>query len=813
MTSARPIPNLASLPSPRPIVRAVFLGVALLWNFWPAVALAHAYPVRSSPAANSSVGQSPRRVEIWFSESLEPRLSNLVVYDDVKRNVATGPSQVDPADSTVLVVGLPSKLPSGTYTVVWHVVSADDGHSTAGVFAFGVGVPASVPVIAPRQLDAVNGQAATPIGVLGRWLTYLGVSVIVGTAFFAFFIDRSWTPKSSRDSDDPAARWLHLLIRGALLVLVVGQVLRLFDEVSLASAQGAVAQSAEKVAGVVVFGSRFGAMWLARFALAGLAVVLEVNVQRARRSPRWIWLGLLAVGFGLITDVAWSGHAASGNLLAYVALVQTTIGWGAASPLYLRVATVVIQLAKLLTLLMDWLHLASVAVWLGGLLALAGLARTMSRSEGSVHTDRFGSIIAKFSRLAGWAMLIVVGTGLYNTWLYLAGPTSYLSTGYGRGLLLKHVFVVGVLLIAAINHFLTVPVITTGRPRGRWPGDVQAFFTRHSVGLLWSEAALGVLVLLSTGLLTSLGPARTPWQILADPARVLGLAGAPFAEPLRTDRGQSVGLGIDPGRTGLNRFVVTLKGDATASPVDRAYLELTPDDLSFSAQGPKDILSLTRSNDGTFSAKALIPGAFAIWQAQLLLYHVNGSIGTATTAFQMTHAGAAPVDSTAKALLARAAGVMEGLHTVRMTESLSDGAGGLVLSSYRFAAPDVEEIQTPAGESVIHQGGTVYQGSVASEHWEMFSGASVYAWPTGDFDYLKTGKGAITVGHATLDGQVCSIVAFYAPASQAIYEEWIAADGRIRQEVMAAPSHFMVDRYFAFNRPDTIQIPTGRSGG
>ena len=72
------------------------------------------------------------------------------------------------------------------------------------------------------------------------------------------------------------------------------------------------------------------------------------------------------------------------------------------------------------------------------------------------------------------------------------------------------------------------------------------------------------------------------------------------------------------------------------------------------------------------------------------------------------------------------------------------GRGRLSSSTYRFAAPRVEEIQTPAGESVVYLGTTVYQKAKTSDRSEIISGAPSYTWRTDDFGYLKTGIGPLT---------------------------------------------------------------------
>ena len=102
----------------------------------PSSAVAHAFPDHSEPRVGHTVEASPPSVRIWFDGQIEPVFSKIRVEDGDKRQVDKGDSRVDPADATLLEVGLPGLAP-GRYRVFWSVV-ARDGHRTEGDFAFRV---------------------------------------------------------------------------------------------------------------------------------------------------------------------------------------------------------------------------------------------------------------------------------------------------------------------------------------------------------------------------------------------------------------------------------------------------------------------------------------------------------------------------------------------------------------------------------------------------------------------------------------------------------------------------------------------------
>jgi copper resistance protein C len=115
------------------------LGLALTLGalaLTPSPAASHAALLRSSPAARMAVSQSPPRVELWFSERLEPAYSSLSVWNESGARVDGQDVIVGPEDSHRLSVSL-APLPAGTYVVRYRVLSVD-GHVLDASFTFSV---------------------------------------------------------------------------------------------------------------------------------------------------------------------------------------------------------------------------------------------------------------------------------------------------------------------------------------------------------------------------------------------------------------------------------------------------------------------------------------------------------------------------------------------------------------------------------------------------------------------------------------------------------------------------------------------------
>jgi copper transport protein len=111
----------------------------VLWILIQALPVAaHAFLIQSEPAAGQHLAHSPAQVSLLFTETvLPPRADRVALSIARGRPVRIGPL-VRSDGGTRLTAEVPHLAP-GVYLVRWQVVSAVDGHYTAGSFAFAVG--------------------------------------------------------------------------------------------------------------------------------------------------------------------------------------------------------------------------------------------------------------------------------------------------------------------------------------------------------------------------------------------------------------------------------------------------------------------------------------------------------------------------------------------------------------------------------------------------------------------------------------------------------------------------------------------------
>ena len=150
----------------------------------------------------------------------------------------------------------------------------------------------------------------------------------------------------------------------------------------------------------VLFETRFGLVWCARF---GLALALALSLFRA--VPK---------GFQLGTAVL---------LLCLPALV----GHAGATP----------GLTGDIHLASDMLHLLTAGAWLGSLPAYA-LLLWQARRNAKPAWDSFATrATQRFSTVAILSVSVLLATGLVNSWNLLSSPRDLLTTDYGRLIALK----------------------------------------------------------------------------------------------------------------------------------------------------------------------------------------------------------------------------------------------------------------------------------------------------------------------------------------------------------------------------------------
>jgi copper transport protein len=458
------------------IIPAALLALALVLVLVRPAA-AHATLVRSFPAAGAALDTAPPSIVLEFSEALDPNFSRAQLFDSANKLVEPGPGQVDAEQPTVLRLTIPD-LAKGSYTAIWRVRSAADGHITEGSVPFGVGMPALAGALIPR---AGAPDPATlpppPLDTAARWLNYLAALVALGGSPFVLLV---WRPAYRRAAAAEGAE-AQALERADVAMTAFLRRMALFGGVAflvtnlfflLTQAASAADVPLVQAIGAPVLGLLSGArglIWLARLALVVQVIVLARRLPLAGGGPPRLWWILFVIGDVALLTLSLLSHAAASS--------QAPL----AVPL-------------------DWLHLTAMVAWLGGLIPLAVAASAARRGPESAPPLRL--LVAQFTRLALPCVAVLALTGLYSSYLHVGQIDLLPATTYGRALLIKLGLFVALVLLGALNM-----QVLTRRLRAA-PGQGARGLARS----VRAEIVIGALVLLAVGAMTSVAPSLTAWE-------------------------------------------------------------------------------------------------------------------------------------------------------------------------------------------------------------------------------------------------------------------------------------------------------------
>ncbi|MFF7967139.1 copper resistance CopC/CopD family protein [Streptomyces sp. NPDC007903] len=474
-------------------------------------ASAHAALRATDPEDGSVLQRAPRTLTLTYTESVGLLADSFRVYDPENHRLRTGPADHAPGRADTVRVPLPARMAKGTYVVAWRVVSADS-HPVSGALTFSVGERTATTATAPGQTE--NGTT-TSLYNIARYLAYLAVALLLGAATFVAYC---------RPPQRTALRPLFVIgtvtLLGSTLALIL---LRGPYEEGTAPAFTSLGRTLT---------TRPGELLLARLALMLLAVVGTWCLRR------WSVPRPAAVSAGAILAVAlaltWSAaeHASAG-IQVPLAIASTT------------------------------LHLLATASWLGGLAALLLTLRTPAVPP---------RVVTRFSRLALTSVIVLVVTGAYQSWRGLGAWQALTETTYGRVLLAKLV-AVGVLLgvagwsrrwtgrLSTAEVRVKVPVPAGGPALPpEPPAAAPDLPVRHLRRPVLAEAAVGVVVLVLTTLLTSTLPGRAAEEAATAETGIpaASVTTVPFTVG-ESGRGK-VQITFDPGRVGPNSVQAVVYG-------------------------------------------------------------------------------------------------------------------------------------------------------------------------------------------------------------------------------------------------------------
>ncbi len=440
------------------IIGAAFL-ISLMANIHGASA--HATPVLYSPAASSLLQASPSLISIDFSERVEPRVSGIAVFgpDGSKVNLdgAPGLASPDPADQRRLTIGIKDGG-EGSYTVSWHVISADDGHFTKGAYIFSVKSASPVGAgNASEEFQIVHSSSIPEAAAIS--LEMIGEAILLGSFIVLAFIWRPTKKYSGRigaAEDAIFSRRFNLAVIGGFVLVLLGGISYLIYKANdLSYLQETSFQEAFSS-----FLSTTAALYTI-YRMVGAALVVGIFEFRKKSI----------FASHKIIETEWVIFI----VLALIDLARAKVSHAAAS-----------NFAPDFSVAVNFIHLFFKDIWIGGLFAMLFLLSPIVRRIKSINMAAF--CLTSFSTVANVSFAIAGVTGVYVVWLHLKSFSNVLITDWGKTFIALSIFAAILLGLRLFHEFYIEPKLTKGKLN--W---------LHATLML--EAAAGIIVLGITSLM------------------------------------------------------------------------------------------------------------------------------------------------------------------------------------------------------------------------------------------------------------------------------------------------------------------------
>jgi putative copper export protein/methionine-rich copper-binding protein CopC len=643
---------------------ALVAGLAFsLFAFVPSAA-AHALPVKTSPSPRELVQAPPPRVVIQFSENVNPQVASIRVLDQARHPVDSNDTQVGPADAHIVSVSLPL-LKSGTYTVVWRVQSADDGHVSSGSYYFQIARAdgSAPPAPTTDATGAVDDASAALLDgpslfqAIASWIALALLTVWVGGLIWETWI---LNPATTGDPDlvtatQGAVRRFRALIPSVLGLLVIADVAVVLAQAAASAGDwsGVVSPTYLRA---VLFGSRYGVFWWLRQVLALVALYLTyAATSRGWASARTAesastteditsdaipdWRRELVAtlhGIGKLPGrlvAGWRARSWFGQielLLAALLVLAFALSGHAAAVSADRFA---------FAFSVDLLHLLANCAWLGGLFYISLVFVPALRSLAPRSRARSLAIgLPEFGAVAILSAALLAATGSLNATVRMTSFNQLVTTAYGRTLVIKillfllmatisayHAFVLRPRLASALTAAPSAPqqTIPAGVTLASYGVPAQLPVSQEGIAAggagdgaissgarklggrledwLRREAILGLGVLLCAALLGAFAG-----SLATAPTPIAGATSGAYVNTATTtpNGDYTVTLKVAPAKFGTNTFLATVK-DKNGKPVEGAsvLLQTTMLDMDMGTQS-QQLTPVGADSPGTYGGQA-----------------------------------------------------------------------------------------------------------------------------------------------------------------------------------------------------------------
>jgi copper transport protein len=543
------------------VLAATFLGIT-------GQAFGHAQLISSSPTADRVLERVPEEVVFRFNESVSGDLGDITVFGPDGREVVSGKPEPDPRDPAVVSLAIPRSPDVGTYSAIYRVVSADS-HPISGGISFTVrGSPSSGERLSEASVAPPRGsapaavsepQGAASTGVIFWLLRFLALGT---TALLAGVLVFLWTFEALRSGSRRSAGAVPRagILVGLALTIGAGATLLMIPT------QGASIEASNLGSGFdpkilqSVVETRFGMANLVRTAGFLAFIPLALDLIRGRAAGLASVITAMLGSVVLFITPGQAGHAAT------------------ADPALIIVPASIV-------------HTASMAIWGGGLIALALLLPGALNSESRGRQRTVLETLERFSPVALVCALLLAVSGTAQSLVEVGSLGALIDTAFGR-LVLAKVAIFLVLIVFGWNNRSRLLPLLAGFVAKRSARDTSTALGRS---IVVAAFLIGLALMLTSAL-------------VAEEPEGLAPAGPPSG--VVESSGYRLDYSVTPGVEGRNEIDLRLEGGAERNP---------PSDASLTASsgegGPGSVdLELRKLGNATFTSPSAILDSPGEWK-------------------------------------------------------------------------------------------------------------------------------------------------------------------------------------------------------
>ena len=306
-----------------------------------------------------------------------------------------------------------------------------------------------------------------------RFIQYSAVMILFGSSLFPYYA------LSAGETDHRFRHDLARFIQSAALLALIAALLSalawLASEAVLMSGEAGAWRDGNTLL-TVLDDTRFGRTWRWRLVFMALLTIFYAWRVLLRRDPL-VWPAL-ASGIVLSVSLAAVGHG------------EARTGYQA----FLHESN-------------QGLHMLAAAIWVGGLLSLSYATWLASRSATGLSV--LAHALKRFSAVGFAAVVVIVASGLLNSWFLVGSIDALLHRTYGQVLMVKLFFFLCMIALALFNRLTIMPRLARNKEDRAAP--------RLLLRSIAVEQAFAILVVASVSVLGTLPPASEPAAMAMQP--------------------------------------------------------------------------------------------------------------------------------------------------------------------------------------------------------------------------------------------------------------------------------------------------------